>query len=426
MKEFIQKMYKSKIVKNSFWLTILQCVNTVVPLITVPYITRILGSSGYGQFSTALNLIIYFQVIVEFGFGLNGARKAAVIKNDQDLQQLYNNIISSRIILTIFTFILLNIIAWCFSISMTIYISMLFLFIMIIGTSFQLTWLFQGKQDMKFITIINTISRFISVVLIFVLVKNSNDIYLYCILYSLTILVSSIISVIVVRKKYNLKFNFSKFKDIKSEISEGKYLFASAAMTKIFSGFGVTVLSVLSTDSFVGIYSAIYKIPYVLTLFFSPVSQAIYPFISQKFSKSFDEGLNGIKKICVPILLFFVSLSIIIVLVRNIIVNILFGEEYLPYAIIIIPLIVQFIFGMINNFLGVQILVASNNQKLYTKSFFIGCIGIVISNVVLTKLFDIYGTSIACVIGELILTIALLLQIKKIRSNSNERKIKEK
>lgn len=54
---------------------------------------------------------------------------------------------------------------------------------MIIGTTFQLTWLFQGKQDMKFITIINVTSRIISVILIFLLVKKPNDIYLYCALY---------------------------------------------------------------------------------------------------------------------------------------------------------------------------------------------------------------------------------------------------
>ena len=77
MQNKLRQILNSKIIKNSFWLTILQCVNTVVPMLTIPYITRVLGTSEYGNFSTALNWIIYFQVIVEYGFGLTGAKKTA-------------------------------------------------------------------------------------------------------------------------------------------------------------------------------------------------------------------------------------------------------------------------------------------------------------------------------------------------------------
>ena len=71
----IKQIIKSKVFKNSIWLTILQLVNTVVPMLTIPYITRVLGAAQYGIFSVALNWIIYFQVIVEFGFNLTGSKK---------------------------------------------------------------------------------------------------------------------------------------------------------------------------------------------------------------------------------------------------------------------------------------------------------------------------------------------------------------
>ena len=72
-------------------------------------------------------------------------------------------------------------------------------------------------------------------------------------------------------------------KDAVSEIKDGWYLFISQAMSKIFSGIGTTVLGFAATSSVVGIYSAIYKIPYIMVLFFSPISQALYPHISVKF-----------------------------------------------------------------------------------------------------------------------------------------------
>lgn len=411
----IKHLTKSKVVKNSLWLTILQVINTVIPILTIPYITRVLGTEEYGVFSIALNWILYLQVFVEFGFGLSGARKVALIeeKGNEKLNSLYNNIITSRVFLFIISFVILNIISFVSGFSLKTYLCMLILFIMIIGTTFQLTWLFQGKQDMKFITIINVISRAISVILIFLLVKSQNDIYLYCFLYSITLLLSSIISIGVAKKKYKLKFKFSKFSEIKNEILDAKYLFASAAMTKIFSGFGTTILGIFSTTSITGIFSAIYKIPYVLTMFFSPISQALYPYNSSKFKKSYTDGVKSVKKVCVPVFLVFGMLSLLIILFKDIIVFLLFGSEYSKYSMIVIPLVIQFIFAMINNFIGIQILVASGNTKKYSKAFTIGCLAIVISNLILGKLWGIIGVSIAAALGEIILTISLYYNYKK-------------
>lgn len=416
MKQSINKIINSKVLKNSIWLTILQVVNTVIPFLTVPYITRVLGTNEYGLFSITLNWILYLQVFVEFGFGLSGSRKVALMgeKESNKLNELYNNIISSRIILLIVSFILLNIIAFFSHFSLRMYICIMILFLIIFGTTFQLTWLFQGKQDMKFITIINVISRTISLILIFLSVKSEKDIYLYCFLYSITLVLSSIISILVARKKYGLKFKFASLSSIKEEINDGKYLFASSAMSKIFSGFGVTILGIFATASLTGIFAAIYKIPYVLSMFFYPISQALYPFNSSNFKKDFDTGVRSVKKICIPVFTFFLLISIFIVIFRKIIVNILFGTEYLDYSIIVIPLIIQFLFGMINNFLGIQILVASGNNKKYSQAFTIGCVSIVILNILLGKIYGIYGVSYAAMIGEIVLTLSLIYKFKTI------------
>lgn len=417
----IKNLAKSKVVKNGLWLTILQVINTIIPMVTIPYITRVLGTDEYGVFSIALNWILYLQVFVEFGFGLSGARKVALIeeKGNEKLNSLYNNIISSRMVLFVISFIILNIISLVSRFSLKTYLCMLILFVMIIGTTFQLTWLFQGKQDMKFITIINVISRAISVALIFLLVKTQDDIYLYCFLYSITMFLSSIISIIVARKKYRLKFKFSKLSDIKSEISEAKYLFASAAMTKIFSGFGTTVLGIFFTTSITGIFSAIYKIPYILTMFFSPISQALYPYNSSKFKMSYSEGIQSVKRVCAPVFILFGILSLLIIIFKDIIVSVLFGTEYSIYSMIVIPLVIQFIFAMINNFIGIQILVASGNTKKYSKAFGIGCVAIVTSNLILGKLWGIYGVSIASALGEIILTLSLYYIYKKMEVNDD-------
>ena len=95
--------------------------------------------------------------------------------------------------------------------------------------------------------------------------------------------------------------------------------------------------------------------------------------------------------------------------------------EYSNYSIIVVPLVIQFLLAIINNFIGIQTLVASGKQKNYSKAFAIGCIAIVASNVLLGKLYGIYGVSIAAPIGELVLTISLIFQLKMLeRSEKND------
>jgi len=419
MIEELKKIVQSKVLKNGIWLTVLQLANTVIPMLTIPYITRVLGTNEYGIFSIALNWILYLQVLVEFGFGLSGARKVSINDNNDSLQKLFDNIISARIVLMIFSFVIMNLICLISQFNLNTYLCMIVLFIMIVGTTFQLTWLFQGKQDMKFITIINTSARIVSVVLIFIFVKSEKDILMYCLLYGITLLLSSIISMIVARKKYGLKFHFSSKNEILSEIKEAKYLFASAAMTKIFGGFGITVLGIFSVADMAGIYSAIYKIPYILTMFFSPISQALYPYNSKKIVENFESGVKSVKKTGVPIFLVYAFVAIGIIVFRNKLVLILFGTDYSKYSIIVVPLVCQFLLGIVNNFIGIQVLVASGKQKEYSSAFVVSCVVLVVLNLLLGKFCNIYGVAIAALIGEAFLTVLLIVKYMGVKNKAD-------
>ena len=158
MNKKITSLLKSKVLVNSAWLIVLQVFNTVVPLLTLPYITRVLGTSNYGVFSLALNWITYFQVIVEYGFGFTGARKVSIY-GDDGLQELYSRIITARIMLLGGTYLVMNGLSIILRVDKAQYISMNILFLIVLGVAFQLTWLFQGKQDMKLIAIVNAVSR---------------------------------------------------------------------------------------------------------------------------------------------------------------------------------------------------------------------------------------------------------------------------
>lgn len=413
MNKEIILLLKSKIVKNSVWLFILQVFNTIIPLITIPYITRVLETESYGIFSLALNWITYFQVIVEYGFGFTGARKVSIYGAD-GLQELYSRIITARLILLSGSFVVMNVFSIILKVTKEQYFSMNILFLIIIGVAFQLTWLFQGMQDMKLIAIINAISRVMSVFFVFLLVQGPTHLYIYCGCYSVTFIFSAFLGILLAKKKYNLKVKLCSLKEAVIEIKDGRYLFVSQAMSKIFSGIGTTVLGVVATSSIIGVYSAIYKIPHVIVLFFNPVSQALYPHISMKFSKSFKAGAKTVKQVAYIVIPAFVLVALGIVICRKPLIMVVFGENYLEYSVIILPLVLWMVFSIINNFLGIQFLVASGNQQIYSKAFLISSLVAVVMNIILGYVGGIYGVSIAAPIGEMLLTILLCIGIRKI------------
>lgn len=214
-------------------------------------------------------------------------------------------------------------------------------------------------------------------------------------------------------KMYGLKVRLCSLRNAKHAMKDAWPLFISQAMAKVLSGFGVTVLGTLASSSAVGIYSAIYKIPYTMALFFNPISQAVYPDVSVAFNSSKENGYKRVKKIASPVITLFVGAAIVIAIFNHPIVWILFGNEYVSSSLILIPLSMWFVLSIINNFLGIQILVASGHQKQYSKAFTISAICSIAMYIVLGKIWGIFGIAFSTFLAELILTILLIFNVRK-------------
>lgn len=409
----IKEVLHSKVAQNSMWLMLLQIFNTLLPLLTLMYVTRIFSVELYGRVSLAVNWVSYAQVLVEYGFGFTATRKMSIDKTG-NVQSLYSSILTARMILSILALAIISSICIISQMGMHHMICVYLMYITVIGVSLQTNWIFQGKQEMHYLTIINAAARIISFLLVFLLIKSENDFYLYCILYAGTSLLISLFSFFVVRKKFGIRFRFAKLSEAVSELKDGWYIFTSQAMSKILGGFGITVLGFLSTTESVGIYSAIQKIPITILMFFSPISQALYPHICQDYEHSFKNGVKKASKIARFIVPCFFALAMIVLLFRKQIIYIAYGEQYTLYSDLLIPLIVWMMVSIINNFLGIQILVASGHQREYSISFGISSALIVILNIIMGYQWSTAGIAIATLLSELILTIMLLGFYKKI------------
>ena len=415
MKFYKSSFLKEKYIENGIWLYLLQAFNTILPLITVPYITRILGTVGYGTFSISLNIISYLQVVIEYGFGMSATREVTLSDQNQDfLNRIYTGVFFSRIFLLLVCVLPSAIYLFIKRTDVELCTCFCVLLLSLIGYVIQLNWLFQGKQEMKYISIASISARLITVVLIITIVKKKHDLIIYSLLYASAPIISGIIGQIIARLKYKVRLIKISITDIRNELLNGWYVFTTQLSSKVFGAIGVTFLGLFATKEEAGIYSAILKIPTLLILAWSPISQIIYPMISKRMGTSFFCGVDFVRKIKRYVLVIFGVACLLCSVFSYSIIRIAFGIDYVVKSYWVIPLLIWVLVSIINNFNGIQILLGSGHDIEYSKCFQIGVCVTVIVNYVLVYFLGGDGACLAPVISEAFLGVLLYYQVKKI------------
>lgn len=415
---------KSKTVSNGLWMYALQFFNLVVPLLTLPYITRILGASSYGIFSISLNIVTYLQVVVEYGFGMSATRKVATVLDDKNLNRTFTTVVLGRIVLFMGC-ILIGIVYISLNLSnLKLCGSFVILMICLLGYCVQMNWVFQGKQDMRYISIVNVFGRTISTILIFALVKSTDDLILYSLLYSISPFLSGFVGLFIAKKKYHLKFVKVRFCEVFTELKDGFYVFTTQLSSKVFGSIGITFLGIFATNYEVGVFSAIQKIPNILILLWTPISQILYPIVSKSFIDGFGNGYFYVQKIRKKMLVLFSLTAITVCVFSKFAVNLLFGVEYAPYHVWLFPLSLWLIVSIDNNLWGIQILLGSGHDKEYGEAFAVGVIATVVLNFLLIASFSANGAAFAPLLSEFVLNLILRKKVANIRKQYSGTKVR--
>lgn len=403
-------------IKNGAWLYFLQFFNTILPLVTVPYITRLLGPSNYGVFSFAFSIVGYIQVVIEYGFGMSATRKIAIDEGgyDEDLSILFSAVIYSRVLLWVLSTIALLVYCVLDRNQSLLILCIWILHIGMIGYCFQHNWLFQGKQKMKYISIVNVSARVLSVTLIFVFVKTSKDVLLYSVLYSLTPVVAGLIGTAIAVWGFHVRLKRIRFLRIKEELKSGWNVFCTQFNAKVFSNIGVTFLGLMYSSYEVGVFSAIHKIPNILFLCWSPISQVMYPIFSRMVTESYDLGKRSVLRARRVVLILFSCLVFGVMISARFLANILFGEEYGNYYYLCLPLLLWVLVGINNNFWGIQLLLGGGYDKEYRRSFNISVICTIVINLICVYAFGMMGAAMAPLLSEILLSMLLLISIRHI------------
>ncbi|AWR59996.1 TPA: oligosaccharide flippase family protein [Proteus mirabilis] len=318
----INKIIKHSIFKNTLALSIIKILDIILPLITIPYLTRVLSLNDFGLLIISLAIYNLANILTDFGFGLSTPYTIAKNKNNSIF---LNNYISSIFILKIILFIfsIVFIVLYYNSInSHIIDITIIYLTIAIVlSLTFQTPWFFIGIEKMKTITLLASLSKLLYFFLIFLIVPYYKSINSVLLSIFISNLIASIFYFILIRK-FGIQFKLVKFKYIIIIFKENIGFFISRISVHLSTTMnGILIGSILGSTSS-AIYGAADKLYNAGIGLMSPISNALYPNMART---------KNLKLLIIITLFLFFTSSIFCIIISNftdIIIPTIFGSKY--------------------------------------------------------------------------------------------------
>ena len=351
------------IVKNTSYLSILELLKMVMPFIALPYIIRIVGSESYGFIAFIQTMISYFGIFINWGLDISAVKDVAIAKNDKYvLGEIVSSVLLIKFLLWLISLIVLLLLFIFIPMMRENKLLILFAFLSCLSEVFFPVWYFQGRERMKDITLIRSVSILFYVsTLFFVVTKKSDYIYIP-LLQSIGLLLSSFISICVVIKRDGIRFSLYNYYIIKRYFIDSIPFFVSrlsvllnSGMAKIVCGFFFSMQSVAALDIAQKIASASF-IPLQM------LNQALYPY----FARTKDTVLA--RKGLVFMFLLSLAVMIFVFAIAPFAIGIFAGNQ-LPESIVLLRIMGLYIVaGGISLYLGTPILVAFGYPKPFNMS----------------------------------------------------------
>jgi O-antigen/teichoic acid export membrane protein len=398
--------------KNFAYNSILTLSQYIVVLLTMPYVSRVLGVSNVGIVGFVDNGINYFTLFAMMGIGIVGQREIAIIRNNKaKLNAAFSSFVSFSVLLTVLV-LLIYLLAIVFIPKFADY-KMLFLVGTgkLVATVFLVEWLYKGLENFKFISICSIIIRLCYVASIFLFVKKTDDYVIYFILNVSVVIVNAAVNILYSRRFVSFSIKFISLKLYLQPIFR---IGAYTILTSMYTTFNILFLGFVSSESEVGYYWTALKIYSIILGFYTAFTNVMLPRMSTllaegnvvEFRRLIDKSFE---------LLFSISLPIIAIaqILASPIISIISGKGFEGAVIpmqIIMPLVL--VVG-IAQVLALQVLMPSHNDKTVFRASIIGAIIGLLLNILLVSKFGSTGTAFVLVCSEIIVTLYYIYSVRK-------------
>ncbi len=317
-----------RLMDNFISLSALQGINLLVPLITFPYLVRVLGVEQFGLFSFVMAVIGYGVIITDYGFDLSATKHiSANIDNQAKIDEIFSSVIMIKSMMTVLFFIfvlLLILFVDKFTKDALLYFSA---FGLVIGQVLFPVWFFQGIENMRYITLLNAVAKIIFAVSILIFVRSPGDLYLVFILNSLGAVIAGILAFYIAVKKFGVHFSLQTKERYLYYLKDAWYIFTSRVAVQLYQSINIIVLGFFVSNTVLGYYSIVVKVIRAASGILGVLPRAVYPYFVKLHKESVKSFYNRNIQFSIGLLFVMIPLSILVYYFSYEILSLVSGSE---------------------------------------------------------------------------------------------------
>ncbi len=373
MKNQLSQSDKKSLISNLSWLFCMRIVGYLFPMLTLPYLARVIGVSGYGKIAFASAVTLWVMTITNWGFSYTATRDVARCRDDNErVSDIYSDVLWSRLFVMALCFVLLFVLSTVVPSLRSESLLLLFSLLSVPGHVLFPEWFFQAMEKMKYITLFNFIIRLIFTLAVFLFIKEKSDYVLQPLFLSLGYIFSGILAQFIIVRKWNVRIRAFSLSRVFDTLRHGADIFVAEFMPNLYNSFSQLLLSQVVGYSANGMYDAGNKFFALSKQLFSLLSQTFFPFLSRNRS-----GHGNYAKLS-----FYLSLlvSLFLFVGAPYLIGWFYTEEFSESVRVLRVLAVSFPFLSLWNVYGVNGLVLEGRETKYRQIvMWVSVVGFVLS-----------------------------------------------
>ncbi|WP_240734649.1 flippase [Hymenobacter sp. UV11] len=386
-----------------------QIANFLLPLLTVPYVVRIIGPEKLGLLNFSQAYVTYFSLLINYGFDMAAVRSIAANRDDKEAtNRIFSQVMAGKTLLWVLSTVIFVIV----SLSNPEFKQHLFLhvctYLVCIGTVLSPFWLYQAMEDLGRVALFNLAVKLIFSLSVLLLIRQASDYFYQNLAISVSQILVSVGALYVAMRRFNIRFRWPTFPELRTRFREDRTLFFSSVTITIYASSNIFILGLMSLPYNVGIYAAGTRLEGMAESFVGlALNQAFFPIVAQAFGQGREQGLRMVRNTFFPL---FILMSIVAVglwLVGPFVLTLLYGAKFQDASTILrIVCVLPLIIGL-SNLLGLHTML---NLRMDRAFFMVTAVGSVVGlalNWLLVRRYAHVGAAYALVLTELYITLAM-------------------
>lgn len=401
------------LIENIVSLTVLQGLNYAAPLITLPYLVRVLQPSHFGLLSFAQGIVLYFDFFTDFGFNFSQTRAIAACRQDPDsVSRIFWSTIYAKVLLMCISAVALTVLVTLTPRLRETPSLYAVNFLYVIGTTFFPIWLFQGLERMKLAAALFGAARLLTVPALLLFVRHPQDYVIAGAIQASVEVTASILAWPIILRRIGLSWCPPSARDVADTLKRAWPLFLSASALQFTTSSTTVILGFVAGKTEVGYFSAADKLIKASIAALNPLGQALYPHITAAKLRSPSSALQLIRKSLFVVGMLSICVSGVTALWARPVCHLLLGKSF-EHSIVVLQCLsaLPVLFGL-TSVLGTQTMLVFEMDALLSKIMLLSAVAAFPLTIVLSASFGAIGAAAASVTTAAFMVSAMLFSLR--------------